>query len=1216
MNSETLGPTISNPDISAAVSPVSQGTIRLALFAAAYFFSHELAFLFPDSVKVLDVVWPAGGVGLAALLLSPRRQWPVVLAVLFATGSMADMMFGRPLAASFGFMAANVVETGASAWMIRRCCGDGVTFSRVVDVAALMAAATVVNAGSSVIGAGTAALISGKPFWNHYLTWWIADGLGILLVTPLLVTWARPLRQQSVRGWSRWVEGAALLCAWCAFAWFSFGPGNSLAAPLILKPYMCVPLVAWAALRFGPGYTASCLGILAVVAVGCTASGRSAFPLGGGSPIDRLLMVQVFLAFNWACAMLLAAGAAQRERAEALLGESERRFRDVSEAGGEFLWEIDVQGHLTYLSERVYQIMGYTPAEMLGRTPFEFMEAEEARRAQSFWHQAATVKDTVRGFEECLVAKSGQRIWVSLTAVPMKGSGGELIGFRGAAIEITDRKRAEAALRESEGRLRTFNEAAFDGIAISEHGLFVDVNARLAQLLGYEPAEMIGRPVTDFVAPEDRCLVRQNQASNLETAYESRLLRKDGTVIVTETRGRQCIHSGRPMRMTAVHDITARLQMEDRVRQLSKEQRAILDTAPIGIALTRGRAIQWTNSTYQSLLGYAPGEMRGMDTSVFYVNPEDYQRVGLESDARLRRGLTYRVEVELRSKKGAHFWCLLEGQAMDPRDLLVGVIWMVTDVTDRRNAMVKLARSESELAAIHDSSPLMMCLVNRLHHVERMNRTMSEFAAAELSSDSGQGPGDILGCLNALEHPQGCGSGKLCQVCPLRSAISKTFKTGEPCRQVETRLVLARNGPRREIELWATTSLVQVGETARVLVCLEDITQRKRLEAQFLQAQKMEAVGQLAGGVAHDFNNFLAAIMMQLGLLKHGLALDIETRDGLTELELAAKRAAALTRQLLMFSRRSVLEIKPLDVNEVVENLLKMLRRLIGEHIELKFQPASGLPQAEADAGMLEQVVMNLTVNARDAMPRGGQLLISTSQIQVDEEQTKQRADSRPGEFVCLTVQDTGCGMDEATLSRVFEPFFTTKEASRGTGLGLATVHGIVAQHKGWVEVKSVVGQGSSFRVFLPIASVGSRASAAQSSPEEIKGGSETILLVEDEPSLRRLASRSLRMLGYTVLEAGKGGEALSVWEQHHHNITLLFTDVVMPEGMNGLDLAERLKREKESLKVLVTSGYSADLTELHRNGCAGSTYLPKPYTTASLAKAARDCLDANGKAS
>lgn len=311
-----------------------------------------------------------------------------------------------------------------------------------------------------------------------------------------------------------------------------------------------------------------------------------------------------------------------------------------------------------------------------------------------------------------------------------------------------------------------------------------------------------------------------------------------------------------------------------------------------------------------------------------------------------------------------------------------------------------------------------------------------------------------------------------------------------------------------------------------------------------------------------------------------------------------------------MFSRRSVLAVKPLDLNEVVGNLLKMLNRLIGEHINLSFDGGAGLPSVPADAGMLEQVLMNLVVNARDAMPKGGQIAITTQCAEFGPADPGVDPNRQPGRFVCLGVADSGCGMDSATLKRVFEPFFTTKEAGKGTGLGLATVHGIVAQHKGWVEVESQVGVGTTFRVYLPAVEPSRKEFSHSTGTELIRRGKETILLVEDEPKVRRLVSGVLRQLGYQVYEAANGPQAMILWRMHSPEVDLLLTDMVMPEGMNGLELTERLKDLKPGLKAIISSGYSAEIAQAGVPSRPGVDYLPKPYEAKTLAAAVRSCLD------
>jgi two-component system, cell cycle sensor histidine kinase and response regulator CckA len=407
------------------------------------------------------------------------------------------------------------------------------------------------------------------------------------------------------------------------------------------------------------------------------------------------------------------------------------------------------------------------------------------------------------------------------------------------------------------------------------------------------------------------------------------------------------------------------------------------------------------------------------------------------------------------------------------------------------------------------------------------------------------------------------------------------------------------------------------GEPAGVIGVARDVTElmaanheREQLQTQLIQAQRMEAIGQLAGGVAHDFNNILAAMLMHLGMLRSENDLSPDLRSSLRELEDGANRAANLTRQLLTFSRRQVMQRELLDLDSLIGNLLRMLRRVIGENITLECPGSGRAIWIDVDAGMIEQVVMNLVVNARDAMPSGGRLLIQTDTVQVDDLGGFTSRDARPGPFALLTVSDTGCGMDQDTLQHAFEPFFTTKEVGKGTGLGLATVFNIMKRHEGWIAIDSKVGLGTAARVYLPI-----RAGTAVANPKPalepvLQRGKETILLAEDDPLVRALVQKVLQRAGYRVIQASSGQQALDCWAEHHGEIDLLLTDMIMPEGLTGLDLAQRLRRQKGALKVIIMSGYvSPDASEAIAAD-DGIFYLSKPFENATLTRVVRQRLD------
>src|SRR5882724_1187316 len=401
------------------------------------------------------------------------------------------------------------------------------------------------------------------------------------------------------------------------------------------------------------------------------------------------------------------------------------------------------------------------------------------------------------------------------------------------------------------------------------------------------------------------------------------------------------------------------------------------------------------------------------------------------------------------------------------------------------------------------------------------------------------------------------------------------------------------------------------GQVTGMLSLAADITEMRQLEVQYRQAQKMEAVGRLAGGIAHDFNNLLTAIIGTTALVLEDLGLESRVRLDIQEIEKAAKRAAGLTRQLLIFSRQQVLEPRALDLNALVGNLEKMLQRLIGEDVELVTKPAASLGAVRADAGQLEQAIVNLVVNARDAMPQGGRLTIETADVELDRGYVVGHVPTQPGPYVLLAISDTGVGMDGATKARLFEPFFTTKEPGRGTGLGLATVYGIVKQSGGYIWVYSEPGHGTTFKIYLPrVAETPVAPESTTGTPTQV-GGSETLLVVEDQEEVRKLTKRVLAARGYTVLAARNGAEALEIVDRHATQIHLMITDVVMP-GMNGRELAQLACARRSDLKVLYVSGYTGEAVLQHRLLEPGVAFLQKPFTPDVLARKTREVLDSS----
>ena len=400
-----------------------------------------------------------------------------------------------------------------------------------------------------------------------------------------------------------------------------------------------------------------------------------------------------------------------------------------------------------------------------------------------------------------------------------------------------------------------------------------------------------------------------------------------------------------------------------------------------------------------------------------------------------------------------------------------------------------------------------------------------------------------------------------------------------------------------------------LGEQPHFLLLAQDVSERAMLERQLRQAQKMEAIGQLAAGVAHDFNNILTVIQGHTGIMQYQVDASSPLKRSLEQISSATNRASALIRQLLMFSRKQVMQFRHVDLNDTLQNVIKMLERLVGEQVQLEFHPQESLPAIHADTSMLEQIAMNLAVNARDAMPNGGLVKISTSLATIRRAAIPLDPERRDGDYICLTFSDNGTGMDTQIISRIFEPFFTTKAIGKGTGLGLSTVLGIAQQHHGWVEVASKPNQGTTFQVYFP-ASQQMAEKPERPTETVLCTGRETVLVAEDEDALREMVVLILRTQGYTVLEAASGREALEKWQRANCTVDLLVTDMVMPGGIMGGELAERLMEKSPTLKVIYTSGYSPGMAGQDVSLLEGRNFLPKPYSVGKLAQFVRHCLD------
>lgn len=516
---------------------------------------------------------------------------------------------------------------------------------------------------------------------------------------------------------------------------------------------------------------------------------------------------------------------------------------------------------------------------------------------------------------------------------------------------------------------------------------------------------------------------------------------------------------------------------------------------------------------------------------------------------------------------------------------------MTREINERKLVEAALQRSEEKFAKAFRASPLAMA-IQSLEDCRYVDANENFAKLTGISRDA---------LLNA-DHPT-------LKIWADPDGQSKMYEAIEQRRSVRNFKIKLKPVDGDLRDTLVSAEVFSLRQEAFVLLIAEDITERLSLENQLRQAQKMEAVGHLASGVAHDFNNILTVIQGHVELTLAAKDLGSTVRESMRQVRSAAQRAAALTRQLLVFSRKQVMQLKVVDLNQVIRHLDQMLRRLISEHIELKYVYAENLPPVFADPCNLEQILINLTVNARDAMPDGGKLTVTTASLIIDEDYVRKNPEARPGRFVRLSVADTGCGMDTTILSQIFEPFFTTKGVGKGTGLGLSTVYGIVKQLEGWVEVNSQQGFGSAFIIFLPATDKQQDGQANEESAPISNTGKGTLLVVEDEAAVRQLAHQVLENHGYHILEASSGQEAIEIWRNNNGRIDLLLTDLIMPGGVSGRELAERLKREKKDLKVICMSGYSVELSGKSLTRESGFNFLAKPFDMSQLVEIVSHCL-------
>ena len=969
-----------------------------------------------------------------------------------------------------------------------------------------------------------------------------------------------------------------------------------------------------------------------------------------------ILLPILVAAFLWSWSLRKQVGLRTEE-----LRKSEEMQRSMVACSPVALFSITPYGTVQTWNASAERVFGWTADEVMGK-PLPFVPEDKQEESAGIRRRLAS-GEVLSGMELIRRKKDGSLFHASLSAAPIYDAKGKTSGIMSTMEDITDRKQAEDAIRESEERYRLLADNTLDVIWVMNTDLeFSYVNPSVFTLTGYTPEEWIGTRLQDHCDAENfgkmARIIANDLAIGSESAgviFEAAMLKKSGEPIPVEIHGKVIYgDDGRPVHLQGTtRDITERKRAEEALRQKQAMLSRTEAIAHIGSWEwdVPTDTVTWSDELFRIFqLDPTEGAPPFARHPEFY-HPDDYERLLRAVDSAVNEGTPYHLELRGLRSDGSIRHCLARGYPDKEIDGRVNRLFgSLQDITEIKRAQERIEHLNKVLQAIRNVNQLIVRERDRDTLIREACRLLVDhrgYTSSVIILTDGEdrpvfwveaGMGAALEPLNALLE-----SGELPPCCNLarsREIVALTVRERSACDSCPVapvcpgedsmcmRLVndgaafgyfavVLEQGSVADVEeqsLFAETA----GDIAYALRVLQTDEAHREIEREhqslqnrMLQGQKMESVGRLAGGVAHDYNNMLNVIIGYAELAIDKLGPDDPLYGDLKEILNAAARSTQITRQLLAFARKQTISPKVLDLNETVEGMLKMLRRLIGEDVDLAWLPKARSWRVKMDPAQIDQILANLCVNARDAIGGVGKITIETDNVSFDEASCAEQEGFAPGDFVMLAVTDDGCGMDAETLDAIFEPFFTTKDTSRGTGLGLATVYGIVNQNNGFVNVYSEPGKGTIFKIYLP-RHEGAADEINQEPRKEIPlSRGETVLLVEDEPGIMKMGWMMLEKLGYRVLAAGTPNEALRFAEEQADGIDLLITDVVMPE-MNGRDLADQLHTLYPDIRTLFMSGYTADVIA-HRGVLEeGVNFMQKPFSMKDLASHVRAALDGN----
>ncbi len=892
----------------------------------------------------------------------------------------------------------------------------------------------------------------------------------------------------------------------------------------------------------------------------------------------------------------------EEDKLNAEIENQRQRLDDIVGSVPGVVWEAwgvpdAANQRIDFVSDYVESMLGYGVDEWVSKPNFwlSIVHPDDKERAGQLAAEAfANGKSATMDFR--WLAKDGREVWVESNFVTVMDEKGQPVGMRGVNTNIGERKRAEEALKQSESQLAEAQRLAHIGSwnwdLLQNVLTWSDQHYRI---FGVEPGDInVGydEVVFDFIHPEDRQLVRDVVAKSIDSGepfnFYYRIVRRDGEERIIQSTGSiETNERGQPIRIFGTaQDVTERRRIEQELRQSEERYRDLVENAQ-DIIYSHDLQGNYTSSNRagEEITGYTQAEALRLNLEET-IAPECLDKAREMLARKLASEKITAYELELIAKDGHRVPVEVNTRLILQDGVPVGVTGIARDITERKAAEAELRR----LAAAVEETADSIVITDKEGNIQYVNPAFERI--------SGYAKEEVLN-----QNPRFLKSGKTEPA--IYKELWETIARGEVWAGHLTNR--RKDGSFFEERVTISAVCDESNEIVNYVAVKQDITDFVRLEGQLRQSQKLEAIGQLAGGVAHDFNNLLTVIGGYSSILLGKMPPDSPHRSSIEEIKKAGDRASSLTRQLLAFSRKQILQPKVLDLNLVVTDLEKMVRRLIGEDIDLLTITSPVLGKVKADPGQIEQVLLNLIVNARDAMPKGGKLTIETRNVVLSEDYAQRHA-TIPGPCVMLAVCDTGQGMEASILQRIFDPFFTTKGSGKGTGLGLATVYGIVKQSGGNIWVYSEVGRGSTFKVYLPRVDEPGEGEEVVGSGS-IPQGTELILLVEDEDQVRAILKHILEGQGYHVLAASNGEEALSISRDLKRDIKLMITDVVMPQ-MSGRQLAERVLALRPHLPILFMSGYTDDAIVRHGLLDEKLNFIQKPFDSASVGRKVREVLD------